>query len=327
MGAEATEPCPPGGALRVSTGAMMPPDADAVVIVEHTEERGPQEVAVHSAVVAGQSTVSPGEDMHRGDPVFDSGHRLRGSDVGVLTGVGRTQAHVFRRARVGVVATGDEIVEPGQPLPPGRVRNVNQYMMASMAERLGNAVQDYGVIADTEQAFADVLERAQHECDVLFISGGSSMGTRDLTEASIRAADAAEILFHGVAIAPGKPTILARVGSLAVMGLPGNPGAAAVVFSLFGTTLIRTIEGEPLDAILLTRPRVRARLGQRLTSTPGREDYVRVRLVDDGDMPVAQPLRGKSVAISTIARAHGLIRIPLSTEGLEAGHEVDVVLL
>jgi molybdopterin molybdotransferase len=137
-----------------------------------------------------------------------------------------------------------------------------------------------------------------------------------------------EIIFHGIAIAPGKPTLFARNHDTAFMGLPGNPAAAAVVFTLFGSTLVRIVGGEPLSRILLTRPRARARLAQPVRSTAGREDYIRVRLEEAEDsIPAAIPLLGKSVAISTIARADGLLRIPRSTEGLERGDEVDIFLI
>ncbi|MFN2425586.1 MAG: gephyrin-like molybdotransferase Glp [Candidatus Binatia bacterium] len=328
MGDDARQQLEPGSAIRVSTGAMMPPGADAVVIVEHTEERGGL-VLVRRAVVPGQNTIAIAEDLCAGEVVLEAGHRLRGSDVGAVTGVGRAEVVVHRIPRVGVAATGDEIVEPEDELPPGRVRNVNQYLLGSMARAIGAEVVDYGVIRDDEAALDELFKRARRDCDVLLLSGGSSKGTKDYVLSSIRRVPDADVRFHGVAIAPGKPTMLAEAGGLSVLGVPGNPAAAAVVFMLFGSVLIRLRGGERLARILATRPRVRARLGSDLTSTPGREDYVRVRLGDspeDGDLPAATPLRGKSVTISTIARADGLLRIPRSSEGLAAGSEVEVLL-
>lgn len=352
MGEEAREPLQKGCLMRVSTGAMMPPGADAVVIVEHTEERG-ENILVRRAVVPGQNTIAIAEDLHEGETVFEAGHRLRGSDVGVVTGVGRAQIRAYRTVRVGVAATGDEIVEPEDQLPPGRVRNVNQYLLGSMARSLGAHVVDYGVVRDEQAALDALFTSARKECDVLLLSGGSSKGTKDLVQGAIRQVEGAQVHFHGIAIAPGKPTMFAEVGELSVLGVPGNPAAAAVVFLLFGSVLVRLRGGERLPRIFATRPRVRATLGSDLTSTPGREDYVRVRLgptasdgsignggiaggnslasdlaaLDDlGALPVATPLRGKSVAISTIARADGVLRIPRSSEGLSAGSQVEVLL-
>ncbi|HXC52109.1 MAG TPA: gephyrin-like molybdotransferase Glp [Candidatus Limnocylindrales bacterium] len=334
MGEHATATLAGGQAIRVSTGAMMPAGADAVVIVEHTEERGGR-IFVRRAVAPGASTIAIAEDLHAGEVVLEAGHRLRGSDVGVVTGVGRAEITVYRTPRVGIAATGDEIVEPEEALPPGRVRNVNQYLLGSMAKSLGAYVVDYGVIRDDERALDELLRRAGSECDVLLLSGGSSKGSKDFVMGSILRVPGADVKFHGIAIAPGKPTMFAEAGALSILGVPGNPAAAAVVFALFASVLIRVREGESLRRILATRPRVRARLERDVTSTPGREDYVRVRLGDDsagteafanGSLMVATPLRGKSVAISTIARADGLLRIPRSSEGLAAGTEVEVLL-
>lgn len=333
MGEEARTKLPAGAAIRVSTGAMMPPGADAVVIVENTEEDGGR-VLVRRAAVPLENTIAIAEDLHAGEVVLEAGHRLRGSDIGVVTGVGRSNVVVHRLPRVGVAATGDEIVEPEDELPPGRVRNVNQYLLGSMARALGATVVDYGVVRDDEAMLDDLFSSARRDCDVLLLSGGSSKGTKDLVLSSIQRVPGAEVRFHGVAIAPGKPTMFAELGDLSVLGVPGNPSAAAVVFVLFASVLVRVRGGERLPRILAARPRVRARLASNLSSTPGREDWIRVRLadpdlasLDESDLPVAMPLRGKSVTVSTIARADGLLRIPRSSEGLAAGTEVDVLLL
>jgi molybdopterin molybdotransferase len=326
MGAAAEPIVGPGTAVRVSTGAMMPEGADAVVIVERTEDAGDGRIALNESAVAGQNIVRIGEDLRIGDPVYEAGRRVGGADVGVLTGVGLRLVEAYRVPRVGVIATGDEIVEPEQPLAPGQVRNVNEYLLTSLARQCGAVVNDYGVVRDDEHVLRSTLESACAANDAVFVSGGSSKGNRDLTRPVIESMAGAEIVFHGIAIAPGKPTILARTPKAVIMGLPGNPAAAAVVFRLFGQTLIRVLAGEPLERILLTRATVRGRLAAAVVSTPGREDYLRARLEPGEPLPTVHALKGKSVAISTIARADGLVRIPLSTEGLAAGSEVDVIL-
>lgn len=318
----------PGTAARISTGGMMPEGADAVVLVEHSEELPGGRVAVRESVIAGQSTVAIGEDMRAGDLVFVRGHRFRGGDVGVLTGIGQTSVEVFAVPRVGVIATGDEIVEPDAELPPGRVRNVNEYLLAALAKRCGAIVHDYGVIGDDPDVLSSALARGLADNDVVFVSGGSSKGAKDLTRSAFEAIAGAEILFHGIAIAPGKPTLVAKIGGKALVGVPGNPAAVAVVFTLFGAPLVRALGGEPLERILILRPRVRARLAARIAATEGRDDFTRVRLESgDGDLPIAHAIRGKSVALSTIARADGVVRVPASSGGLAAGSEVDVLLL
>jgi molybdopterin molybdotransferase len=297
------------------------------VIVERTEEAGDDRVAVQEPVVAGQNLVRIGEDMRKGDIVYRPGRKLRGADVGVLTGVGLSRVTVYRLPRVGIMATGDEIVEPEDELGPGQVRNVNQYLLASFARSMGVEVNDYGVVGDDAETLGRVLRRACDENDAVFISGGSSKGTKDLTLSAIESVGPVEILFHGIAIAPGKPTILARTARTAIMGVPGNPAAAAVVFSLFGSALVRVLGGERLEHVLATRARVRGRLTTSVRSNQGREDYLRVRLEAQPEgLPSVHVIAGKSVAISTLSQADGLLRIPLQTEGLLEGNEVDVIL-
>jgi molybdopterin molybdotransferase len=327
MGKAAVDIVGPGEAVRISTGGMMPSGADAVVIVENTEESGDARILVRSAVAKGQNTIAAGEDLKRDELVFSPGRRFKPGDVGALTGVGLGKVVVYRTPRVGIMATGDEIVEPGEPLGPGQVRNVNQYLLAAFARRDGAILNDYGVVGDDPDDLSFAVRRAADENDVVFVSGGSSKGPKDLTRGAIESVPGAEIVFHGIAIAPGKPTIFARNADTAFMGLPGNPAAAAVVFTLFGSTLVRVLGGEPLARILLTRPVLGARLADSVRSTAGREDYLRVRLDESDGLPTAVPLQGKSVAISTIARADGLLRIPQSTEGLERGERVDILLI
>jgi molybdopterin molybdotransferase len=318
----------PGTAARISTGGMMPEGADAVVIVERTEELPRERVAIREGVAPRDSTIAIGEDLRAGDSVFPRGHRFRATDVGVLTGIGHSRVEVFCMPRAAVIATGDEIVEPEAPLPPGRVRNVNEYLLSALALRNGAVVNDYGVIGDDLDLLRGTIERALAESDAVFISGGSSKGAKDSTRAAIEAIAGAEILFHGISIAPGKPTLLAKLGEKAIMGVPGNPAAVAVSFTLFGGPLLGVLGGEPLERILLRRPRCRARIAAALAAADGRDDYVRVRLEAAGvDLPHAEPQRGKSVALSTLARASGLVRVAAGSKGFLAGDEVEVLLL
>ncbi len=326
MGAAAACRVEPGTAVRVATGAMLPEGADAVVPWEQTETADGARVLVRSPVRPGQNIVEIAEDIAAGDVLFEPGRRLRGGDVGALTGVGRSHIEVFRRPRVGVVVTGDEIVEPEAELAAGQVRNVNQYALASLARLAGAEVHEYGVIPDEEATLRDAVARAIAQTDVVFISGGSSKGERDLTRATIERLGG-DVLVHGIAIAPGKPTIIARAGDCAVMGVPGNPAAAVVVFTLLGSALLRVREGEPLTRILALRPRAFARLTAAAASTPGRETYLRVRLEPGADGSLeATPIPGKSVAISTVARADALLRVR-ADETIAAGTSVEVLLL
>jgi molybdopterin molybdotransferase len=312
---------------RISTGGMMPEGADAVVLVEDTEERPGPRVSIRREVKPGQSTVAIGEDLRSGDLVFPPGHRFRANDVGVLTGVGRSRVSAYAIPRVGVIATGDEIVEPEAELPPGRVRNVNEYLLCALARHVGAVVNDYGVIGDDDRRLQTTLERALAESEVVFVSGGSSKGEKDVTRSTIERIVGVELLFHGIAMAPGKPTLLADVGGKAILGVPGNPAAVAVVFMMLGGPLVRALGGEPLERSLMLRPRTRARLTEAVTPIEGRVDFTRVRLERDASgAMLARPLRGKSVALSTIARADGVVAVTPSSRGFAAGAEVEVLL-
>jgi molybdopterin molybdotransferase len=314
-----------GQAMRVATGGMLPRGADAVVMVEHTDEVGNRQVEIHRAVSPWQYVLRVGEDIRKGAPVFAAGRRLRPHDLGALTGLGITRLRVYRQPRVGLIATGDEIVAPEKQPRPGQVRNINQFSLAAMAGDAGAVVTDYGVVPDRPDKLRKALATALARSDVVLLSGGSSVGTKDLTTEMLTSFPRSEILFHGISVAPGKPTILARALDKPVMGLPGHPVSALVIFDLFGAPLLRVLGGEDGEAVFAPRPTVRARLSQNIASQPGREDYVRVRLSAVDGRLVATPLPGQSGAIFNLVSADGLICIPATAEGLDDGTDVDVL--
>lgn len=327
MGQAAKRPLNPGQAMRIATGGMLPPGADAVVMVEHTDELDDGTVEVRRGVSPWQHVLRKGEDVVRGTPVLPAGRRLRPRDIGALTGLGVTRLSVFRRPRVGLISTGDEIVPPERKPRPGQVRNINQFSLVAMAEEAGALVTDYGVVPDRARELRGALAKALPPNDVVFISGGSSVGVKDLTTEIITSFPESEIICHGISVAPGKPTILARARGKPVIGLPGHPVSAIVIFELFGSPLVRVLGGESPDNVFEPRRSVHARLGQNVASQPGREDYIRVHLVRDGGVLIAQPLPGKSGAVMHLVRADGLVCVPALAEGLEEGIEVEVILL
>lgn len=327
MGRAATRTLRKGQAMRIATGGMLPPGADAVVMVEHTDEVGDGSVEVQRGVSPWQHVLRIGEDIAAGEPVFARGRRLRPHDLGALTGLGITRVAVYRRPKVGLIATGDEIVPPERQPRPGQVRNINQFSLAAMAAEAGAAVTDYGVVPDRPDRLQKTLATALARNDVVMFSGGSSVGTKDLTTEVITAFPRSEIVFHGISVAPGKPTILARALGKPVVGLPGHPVSALVIFDLFAAPLLRVLGGESPSAVFAPRRTVRARLAQNVASQAGREDYVRVRLLEQDGRCIAQPLPGKSGAIFNLVGADGLVRIPASAEGLDDGAEVEVILL
>ncbi len=326
MGREVARRLRPGEAMRISTGGMLPPGSDAVVMVEHTEEAGDGTVEIHRSASPWRNVIRAGDDIRAGDPVFPRGRRLRAHDLGALTGIGMASVPVYRKPRVTLVSTGDEIVPVDRQPRPGQVRNINQHSLAGLIAECGAELNDLGVVADNADDLRRALTKGLDWGDLVLLSGGSSMGTRDMAVEVIRSLPEAAVLFHGISISPGKPTIYARAGGKPVLGLPGYPVSALVIFDLFAAPLIRVLGGEDLPATALPRRSVRAVLGTNISSQAGREDYVRVTLAESGGTLYASPLPHKSGAIFTLVKADGMIRIDLNREGLEQGQEVEVLL-
>ncbi len=326
MGATARRPLAKGQAARISTGGMLPPGADAVVMIEHTDEVGDGRVEVHRAVSPWQHVVRVGDDVRRGDAIFGRGRRLRPHDLGALTGIGITRVVVHRRPRIALIATGDEIVPPDRRPRPGQIRNVNQPSLRAMIADAGGVPRDLGLVPDRPERLRATLGRALKAADCAMISGGSSVGAKDMTLDVIASFPDSATLFHGIQVAPGKPTILARAKGKPVLGLPGHPVSALVIFSRFGAPLVRLLGGERAPSAFADARVAHAALAENVASEIGREDWVRVTLERrDGDL-VARPVRGKSAQIMSLVRADGMVRVPLTDEGIEAGTRVEVVL-
>jgi molybdopterin molybdotransferase len=233
---------------------------------------------------------------------------------------------VHRRPQVALISTGDEIVAPEQTPKPGQIRNVNQYSLRAMITEAGGETIDLGVVKDDRAAFEKAMAHALKVADVVMISGGSSVGIKDMTVDIVCSFPKSEMFFHGISIAPGKPTIFAKAAGKPVMGLPGHPVSALVVFSLFGAPLIRMMGGESVETAFAPLRTTRARLTQNVASAPGREDYVRVTLEKQNGSLLARPLPGKSGAVFSLVQADGMFCIPHSEEGKETGEEVEVIL-
>lgn len=309
-----------GEAMAIPTGGYLPEGADAVVMVEDTEvEEGA--VLIYSPVAPGTNVIGADGDVAKGSLLFTKGHRLRPQDIGALMGLGVTAVRAVRRPRVAVLATGEEIVPPDVRPGPGKVRDINSHTLHALLEGAGAEPIPLGIVPDSEEDLREVLDGALREADLVVISGGSSVGARDITLAVL--AERGEVLLHGLRMKPGKPTILARVAGKPVVGCPGHPVSAFVVGAKLVVPLVERLLGivDPLP-----RPRVRATLAEGVPSAKGRREFVRVRLEGAGSERRAVPIVAESAVISSLARAHGLIEIPEDTEGLEPGTEVWVEL-
>jgi molybdopterin molybdotransferase len=307
-----------GGVAEIPTGGALPRGADAVVMVEHTALVRPGQIELTRPAAAGDNVTRAGEDAAAGDVVVRRGARLRPQDVGLLAAVGVVELEVHRRPLVGIISTGDEVVEAGvSRLRGAQVRDANSHALAALVTELGGEPLRLGIVPDEPERLAGLCERVLSEVDVLVISAGSSVGARDATARVVSGLGPPGIWCHGLALKPGKPTLLAEVRDRPVIGLPGNPVSALVVMRLIGGPLLGLVGGASGPA---RRRSVVARLTRNVPSMTGRYDVVQVAL-DDGN---AVPLFGKASLLSAMTRADGFIAIPDEVQGLAAGSEVEV---
>ena len=313
----------PGQAARISTGGMLPPGADSVVMLEHTGRIDESQIEVYRSVAPGQHVVSADEDAAQGQILLAAGCRLRAQEVGLLAACGAVLVQVHGCPKVGIISSGDEVVPVENEPLPGQVRDVNAHTLAALVREAGGLPLHYGIIQDRYEDLSAVCRRALAETDMVLVSGGSSVGTRDLTVEVLAALPESRILVHGVAISPGKPTILAQCGAKPFWGLPGHVTSAMVVFMvLVRPFLIRLGGGHVSPPIALP-----ARLTRNIASAQGRVDFVRVRLLEKHGERWAEPVLGASGLIRTMVEADGLIAIDLNSEGLIQGSQVDVMLM
>lgn len=324
MGEQSTIQVGMGQTAIVHTGGMIPAGADAVVMIENTQQADEHSIEVLGAVAVGENAIQIGEDVRKGDSILPAGHRLRPQDIGGLLALGIIEIRVARPPRVAILSTGDEVIPPWQTPEPGQVRDINSYTLALLAQRAGGEPVPFGIIPDQRPALEAAVQEAVDTCDIVVISAGSSVSYRDMSVDVIAAMGEPGILAHGISIRPGKPTIVAVAGDTALFGLPGNPVSAMVLFDLFVAPAIRLHLGaDPFGAF---KPQVRARLSRQIASAAGREDHIQVRLEQrDGEL-WAVPVFGKSNLIYTLVHADGVVRVHLDSLGIEQGAWVTVTL-
>jgi molybdopterin molybdotransferase len=315
----------PGQCARIGTGGMLPAGADAVIPVEHTRPMDERTVELTRAVAPGANVLGPRDEAAAGQVMLARGARLRPQDVGLLAVLGVARPQVVQRPRAAIVSTGDEVVPVGAEPAPGQVRDVNTYTLQTLVREAGGEPVVLGLVGDDPARLRAAVDEARAACDLTLLSGGSSVGQRDLTAEVFLGCPGAELLVHGVAVAPGKPFIWARAGARQLLGLPGQVASCLVAFHLFVEPMIERLLGR--EARSFTRfGTVAARLARNLPKAPGREEYVRVRLGRDFAGVVAEPVFGKSGLLATLIQGHGLVRVPLEREGLDQGETVTVLV-
>jgi molybdopterin molybdotransferase len=312
----------PGQAAYIPTGGELPENADAVVMIEYAEDLQDGFIYLSKPAAPGNHVVFKGDDLKAGAPVIQANQRLRPQDIGVLAALGIERAPVKKRIRVGIIATGDEVIDIRQTPVGAQVRDVNSFSLYAGLLEYGAAPVLYGIIDDRCQKIKEAVAGALSECDAVLISGGSSVGTKDETYQVIASLAQSEVLVHGIAIKPGKPTIIGKVADKAVIGLPGHPASAFFIFKLVGARLLDRMNGIGWKPVAS----VRAKLAVNYPSNHGREEYAPVILREINGVIEAHPVFGKSGLIKLLASADGYIRIERGSEGIPKGQEVEVIL-
>ena len=319
MGKEPTFAVGPYQCGAIPTGGALPEGADAVQMVEHTEDYGGGEIGIVKSVPPGANLIFKGDDVKPGDLVLRKGRRLEPQDIGALAALGVTQVPVVPKLRVGLISTGDELVPPEGDPGPGQVRDVNGPLVAALLAQAGAEAVPLGIVPDREELLKKAVEGALEKCDCVVLSGGSSVGEKD---AACRVMAAlGEVLCHGVAMKPGKPTLLGKAGGKPILGLPGHPVAALFTAKLFLIPLLARLEGRTW-----AERTVSARLAQTVPANHGRAQYTGITLEEKPDGLWAVPIWGKSGLITTLAGADGFFCVPRDREGIPAGEMVEVSL-
>lgn len=313
-----------GQAIKISTGGMLPEGADSVVMIEHTEQIDDLSVEIYKSVAPLQHVIDASEDFAKQEIVLPKGTFLRPQEAGLAAGLGFTQIETYKIPTIGIISTGDEIIPIEEKPVPGKIRDINSYTLSGFIREAHAIPVRYGIIKDDPTALKKAVEKALEETDMVLISGGSSVGTRDFTVEVLSELPDTDILVHGMSISPGKPTILAKAGRKPIWGLPGQVVSAMVVLKIVIIPFLNQLKGlAPQDRMI----RVPAKLTRNISSAQGRRDFVRVELSYKDDRLLAKPVLGKSGLIKTMIHADGLLEISDHVEGLEKDSKVNIILL
>ncbi len=321
--------------MKIATGGALPRGADAVVMFEHTQPVDAGSIEVVKPAAPLENVIQAGDDIRKGEIILPKGHAIRPQDMAVLAGVGITRVKVFEKPKVAIISTGNEIVPADSTPAPGQIRDSNSYNLEGLIAQAGGVPVKIGIIPDDYIRLRRSLEDSLKDCRLILVTGGSSVGTADLTAKVIDDLGPPGVLVHGVSIKPGKPLIVGIIGTdrlagqIPVFGLPGHPAAVSICFELFVKPVLMRLTGlvpDPALEGISPSCMVKARLARSVSSAPGREDHVRVTLEKRDDGLWARPVFGPSGLISTLVKAAGTVVVPINKIGIEAGEEVDVRL-
>ncbi|HPF20294.1 MAG TPA: molybdopterin molybdotransferase MoeA [Syntrophomonas sp.] len=316
MGKETPLKVGPGQCAWMPTGGMLPEGSNAVIMVEYTERLDEDTVLVFRPVGAWENVMQSGEDIAAGDLIFSRGHKVRPQDIGLLASLGIKEVSVYSPYHVGILSTGDEII-PFQEQPrPGQIRDVNTWAISAALQSCGAVACPYPLVKDDLASLKQAIAFGLKENDLLLVSGGSSIGIADYTLEAMLSMPDSQLLFHGIAIKPGKPTLAVKTGSQLIIGLPGHPVSALMIFHIICAPLLRQYKAW----------QEKGRLTVNVASQAGRDDFIPAQLINCETGLAVKPLLGKSGLMNILAQADGYIHIPYEKQGLPANEEVPVTL-
>jgi molybdopterin molybdotransferase len=315
-----------GEAARISTGGMFPEGADAIVMLEHIHQIDGNIIETSKPVTPGENIIQIGEDVKKGELVLKKGHRLRPQDIGALAGLGIIEICVYEKPKISIISTGDEVIAPDANASAGCIRDINSLNLAALTFDAGGEPVKHGIFPDEYSAVKKIVEYSLVHSDMVLITGGSSVGARDLTAKVINDIGKPGVLFHGVSMKPGKPVIGGLINNKPVFGLPGHPAAVTVCFEQFIEPLLTRLTGFIGSKFTGKKPIVKAKMLKNVASVAGREDHIRVQLDEKEGEVFANPILGKSGLITTLVKADGIVVIPMAKLGLEKGEEVEAKL-
>jgi molybdopterin molybdotransferase len=322
MGEAATCQVGLGEAVYVPTGGMLPDGCDSVIMIEHCEDIDGL-LNVYKQIAPNENVIRAGEDIRSGEVLLEEGTMLRPQELGALASLGVSEVTVYRKLIAGYLSSGDEIVPyQTENLLVGQIRDINYLTIASLAAEWGIDVIYGGIVKDDYQEFQQRAKELYNQVDCLILSGGSSVGAKDYTIEVIDSLGTPGVFVHGISIKPGKPTILALANGKPVIGLPGHPASAMIIFKLFGEKILEKRKGKKVENKL---DRVFARITKNIPSAPGRSDYIRVRLFEKEGEWWAEPIIGKSGLITTLVKSDGIVEITSEKEGISQGDYVPVI--
>jgi len=317
MGQSAEIELAKGQCCWIPTGGMLPAGANSVVMVEYTEKLDEKMILTFKPVGPFENVMQTGEDITSGQVILEKGCRIRPGDIGLLASLGVKSLQVIKPYLVGIISTGDEIVPLEQKLSPGEIRDVNSYALYAAVNSCGAVPTVYPLVKDQFKALQQTVSDGLAENDILLISGGSSVGMMDVTLEVLMTFPNARMLFHGIAVKPGKPTLAVQIDEKLVIGLPGHPVSALTVFYILAAPLLRP------ENVLNS---CEGYLSVNLSSQAGRDDFIPAAVEEQEGRKIIQPLLGKSGLMSILSRAHGFIHIPYEKQGMKAGEKLEVII-